>query len=107
MKLCWGLLVHKNSLWAQGLRAKYLEDNNIIPRVSAKRNQSAVWCAISKVWDKFRQRVGFKLGDGRSISAWWDLWLSFDQPLSNYVVGNHDQLNPEAKVSDFILPNGE
>lgn len=107
IKLCWGLLVQRDSPWVQGLRAKYWLDDNTILRVSARRSQSAVRSAISKVWDKFRKGVGFKLGDGKSINVWWDLLMHFDQPLMNYVVANHANINPEERVSDFILSNGE
>lgn len=73
MKLCWGLLTRRSAPSVQGLRAKYEDEDNTIPKVAAKRSQSVVWGAISSVWDKFRKGVGFKLGDGGNINVWWDL----------------------------------
>ncbi|QHO42699.1 Putative ribonuclease H protein family [Arachis hypogaea] len=46
MKVGWGLMEQKDSLWTRVLRAKYNCENNIIPNISKTRSNPNFWNVI-------------------------------------------------------------
>ncbi|RYR74917.1 hypothetical protein Ahy_A02g009627 [Arachis hypogaea] len=49
MKLAWGLIYKRDSLWVQVMRAKYARGDIIIPKVHKKTSSSNTWIGITKL----------------------------------------------------------
>ena len=105
MKICWNLLMKKDSLWAQCIWSKYNCGHSTVPKVSKKRNSSSVWKAVVGVWDKFFVGIGWKDNNGNDTKFWQDLWLPLDRPLITFVQ-DHSLINVDDTVRDHILGNG-
>ncbi|KAI9121498.1 hypothetical protein K1719_008531 [Acacia pycnantha] len=50
--------------------------------------------------------VGRLVKDGKSTNFWWDLWTPLEEPLIQFVEKNWQLIDPGAKVSSFVQPNG-
>lgn len=72
--------------------------------VEADNNDSWGWKNILKVRDKIKERIVCKIGNGRSISMWYDNWCQLG-PLYNYI-SHRDlydaRLDAGLKVFDMI-----
>ncbi|KAK7260043.1 hypothetical protein RIF29_25765 [Crotalaria pallida] len=75
MKLGWGLIVDKDSLWAQVVRNKYKCGNDLLPIVKRRHSESNVWKGIRKGWDSLHNNIIWRPGNGKTINIWHDNWL--------------------------------
>lgn len=55
MKIGWGLINKKDSLWACTLRSKYGSGMDGIPKIGRRNNNSNLWLGICKIWEKVKQ----------------------------------------------------
>lgn len=103
MKLCWGLITKPDALWVKCLKSVYECGEHTIPQVAKKRTNSPTWQTITSVWGKFLKVIGSKLHNGKGTRFWWDMWTNLEKPLIEYVTHNHERINHEAFVADFVL----
>lgn len=68
MKVGWGLIRKKDSLWARILRRKYECGHDVIPKVSLKNNNSNLWLGVCKVWDRIVKNTKGKIGNGKKVN---------------------------------------
>lgn len=107
MKVGWGLINQKDTLWARTLRNKYGCGDGTIPRVTRKNNSSNLWQGICKVWKNVERGSSWKLGNGCSINFWKDSWSKKDFYLRDVATGPLDDSDLNKHVSDYLLPNGD
>jgi hypothetical protein len=74
-------LLNEEGVWQELLRNKYLNAKTL-SQVQAKPTDSQFWKGLMMVKDEFFTRGYFKVGDGRSIRFWEDVWLG-DSSLTN------------------------
>jgi hypothetical protein len=74
-------LLSEEGMWQQLLSNKYLK-NKTLSQVEAKPTDSPFWKGLMHVKADFFQRGFFRVGDGKSVRFWEDVWLG-DRPLSN------------------------
>ncbi|EOY02808.1 Uncharacterized protein TCM_017202 [Theobroma cacao] len=67
---------------------------------------SNLWRSMSRLWSEFMKNVRWTVGDGASISLWFDIWLG-DLPLFNIAVEEGFPVDMIDRVQDFKSPNGE
>lgn len=102
-KLGWRA-IHESAPWAVALRSKYL--------ASGKQlwdpypfSSSYTWCSIAKGASVVRDGAQWRVGNGRRINFWTDLWLG-SAPLLHHVLAplSDDELG--LKVIDYWGANG-
>lgn len=107
LKVGWGLIKNKDSLWARILRNKYGCGGDIIPKVSRKNHNSNLWLGVCKTLNKVMENTSWKLGNGRTIRFWDDCWVKPRFRLKEWTPGSLDESEINKTVSDFFLPNGD
>lgn len=97
-KLGWKVNVQDDSLWANILRDKYLNNHDISswPR---NRPASHIWRGIVDSHSDLQKGLKWVIGDGKRVDIWKD-WWSGDTPLALLYPGVHTTLN--SKVEELI-----
>ncbi|RYR56984.1 hypothetical protein Ahy_A05g022723 [Arachis hypogaea] len=62
MKVGWGLIEKKDSLWSKVLRAKYSCGNDIIPLIRRRKNESNLWKGICSTWKDVQANSIWRIG---------------------------------------------
>ena len=102
-KLGWKILTQPDNFWVQQMRAKYGSPEQFFDS-RTKQTDSWVWKCLLRIRPFIKQGLRWKVGNGRNIKFWTDIWCS-DATLASIL--NLDLGNlPEAdlRVSDFITP---
>ncbi|KAF7827037.1 putative ribonuclease H protein At1g65750 family [Senna tora] len=107
MKAGWGLIHKKEALWARVLRSKYSCGTDLIPRVQMKSDSSNMCKGISKVWEELDKHLSWKIGDGKTVDFWEDVWIPELGPLKNHATNEHVVLEGDNKVHNFTTPSGD
>lgn len=103
MKLVYKIVTNGDSLWVRVLRNKYKIAEICLQDISRTRC-SYVWHSLAKVWKKFRERMMWRLGDGRTISFVQDDWVLELGILQDHL-RNGKYILPQTKVMDFVDNN--
>ena len=75
MKWLWRFPHEQDTLWAKIIKSKYGLDGNKWDSGSAKRcTLRSPWKSISSLYVEFWPMVRFKVGNGRRIRFWEDVW---------------------------------
>ncbi|GAU48590.1 hypothetical protein TSUD_405800 [Trifolium subterraneum] len=105
MKMGWEMREGKSSLWCNVLKGKYgrgrLEQGNIIARSS----DSFIWKGLVKSWIHIGEFEMWTVGDGQTIKAWSDKWLSNEPGLDIYVEQMPTEMHSWT-VSDMLNGDG-
>lgn len=107
MKVGWGLIGKRDSLWAQTLRHKYRCGGDIIPIVNCRNRNSNLWQGVCKFWSKVLEGTTWKLGNGKRVSFWNDKWLNKGLLLRDVAKRDLSDDDKKDTVYDFTRPNGE
>lgn len=75
----WWRLERESGIWQEIVNFKYLR-NDAIVNVKHRQTDSPIWADLLKVKNIYLQGRKMKLGDGKSILAWKDVW-HFDDPM--------------------------
>ncbi|KAL0017636.1 hypothetical protein SO802_004705 [Lithocarpus litseifolius] len=76
------------------------------PRDPDKLPASSNWKAIKVGFQTFEKGIGWSLGDGRKIKAWFDCWIR-DKSLRDLIKGPLTQHESDLLVSDLLLGQGQ
>jgi len=101
-KLAWEILTNKASLWAQMMRDKYLHKKDFL-NYQNKSTDSPVWKSLFKCRLLIKQGVMWQIGNGESISFWYDNWIENKNLIEILDVDEATIPSSHAQVSDFIL----
>lgn len=107
MKVGWGLISKKESLWTRILRNKYGCGDDVIPKVTRRNQNSNLWLGICKVWKKVEEGTSWRVGNGSRINFWNDCWSKPGIYLKDVATTSLDESEINKTVSAFFLPNGE
>ena len=106
MKHLWNVAAKKDTLWVKWISVEKLKGRSIWEGSIDKKN-SIGWNNILKLREKIRIHVGYKIGNGKSISAWHDRWCN-ESPLSDFISARelyNARFNGDCTV-DKIISNG-
>jgi len=94
LKYIWILFTDKESLWCRWIHSNFLKKHNfwVAPQPSVC---SWGWKKILQLRSGFRQSFGWEVGNGQSISLWFDNWMPCG-PLYSLV--------PDSFLNDPYLP---
>lgn len=79
-KLGWRLLTQGEDLWAKMIRKKYGVSLDGPVTFKSRQRASLTWRGLQWVEELRRKDLRWRLGDGRRIHFWSDVWIN-DQPL--------------------------
>jgi hypothetical protein len=106
MKLGWSLMSNEYSLWGQVLLGKYGRWSWSQGVITATTNDSPLWKAIAKSWNKLEHHRCWSIGDGSKANFWTDKWIDGSTRISDLI----QELQEEAqgwKVKDVTIQSGE
>ena len=107
MKLSWGVISDKDSLWVRVMCTKYRVNSSNPPLSLPTRCGTHLWKTIGKIWQDTTLSVCWSVGDGRRTWFWWDCWVYKDKPLASQVISLiPDHLN-NLIVADCVEANGQ
>ncbi|GJZ15925.1 hypothetical protein Tco_0551602 [Tanacetum coccineum] len=99
----WKIIENKESLWVKWVNTVKLK-NKSFWEIDGNSTDSWGWKNMLKIRDKIKPYVFYEVGNGNSISAWYDKWC--DQGPLNRFITNRDiydaRLKNDAKLSDLI-----
>ncbi|KAH9670623.1 putative ribonuclease H protein [Citrus sinensis] len=107
MKLSWGIISAKDSLWVQVLCTKYGVNNSNPPLSLPTRYGSHMWKAIGRIWSDTMLSRSWSISDGKRIRFWWDCWVYKDKPLANQVTSPIPDHLTNLMVADCVAANGQ
>lgn len=107
MKVGWGLINRKDSLWVHTLRRKYGCREDVIPRVTCWNQNSNLWRGVCKIWEKVLEGVTWKIGNGSKANFWKDCWYKKRVYLKDVVKNPLSDSDSSKTFSDFMFPNGD
>ncbi|GJY50957.1 RNA-directed DNA polymerase, eukaryota, reverse transcriptase zinc-binding domain protein [Tanacetum coccineum] len=99
----WKIMESKESPWVKWVNTVKLKGSSIW-QVNESGSDSWGWRNMLMIRDKIKPFVSYKIGNGKSISAWHDKWCIMG-PLDN-IFSKRDiyeaRFNDNAKVADLI-----
>jgi hypothetical protein len=105
MKHLWNVAAKKDTLWVKWINVEKLNGRSIW-EVSIDKRNSIGWNNILKLREKIRMHIGYKIGNGKSIS-WHDRWCN-ESPLSDFITARemyNARFNGDCTV-DKLIKNG-
>ncbi|CAI8619948.1 unnamed protein product [Vicia faba] len=105
MKLGCKLINGDGDLWCRVLRGKYKLDG-VSNNLEAKSYDSKLWKAIVSTYPTLMEASIWNVGNGNSIHAWDDNWISRGKNISENLISIPLSLR-DAKVSDIVGYNGD
>ncbi|GJR89610.1 uncharacterized protein Tco_0213621 [Tanacetum coccineum] len=79
----WNIITRKDSMWVRWIYAYKLKGRNFWD-VPPRAGMSWGWRKILQIRDRVRPYIWYSLGNGRSTSAWYDMWCN-QSPLCHYL----------------------
>ncbi|GJZ44330.1 hypothetical protein Tco_0591585 [Tanacetum coccineum] len=83
LKHLWNIASKKDTLWVKWINTERLKGKNLWD-VQFGSNSSPLWKTLFGVRSIVRERMWYKISDGKKISVWYDKWNSLS-PLCNIV----------------------
>ena len=83
------------------MRKKYLGQQDFFS-AQTKQGDSIVWRNIMKCRELIRQGLIWTVGDGKDILFWQDNWIENRNLLELLEIEDHDAVDLDLKVSEFI-----
>jgi len=105
MKMIWNLIKQPDKLWCKVLYSKYGRTNDLNNSISSQPYDSPLWKEIVEMWDDFKRRVIWQIGDGRSTNFWLDKWVSSNTSLLSSA--NQSYVDTTASVRDALNTSGD
>lgn len=99
-KMGWRLITNSQTLWAQILRAKYMQRNNGNKVFIWKQGDSNLWKGLCIAYDILKKGTKMTVRSGRSTNFWNDRWIC-DKPLSHLVQGSVPKDETRKIVVDY------
>jgi len=100
-KLAWKFLTKPENFWVQLMTTKYSTPDGFF-HCKIRPSDSWVWKCLLRIRPFLKQGLRWKLGNGKSIHFWTDVWCSAESLASK--VGSELSLLPDVdiKVCEFI-----
>lgn len=102
MKLAWGIVAEKDSLWVQVLRAKYSNGNDPILSLKTNAKQSATQKGIRTIWDRFVNNIQWVISNNLNIRFQVDKWMERCIALKDYMTGHFPQSWSSIKLCNMV-----
>ncbi|XP_028802470.1 uncharacterized protein LOC114757563 [Neltuma alba] len=106
MKLGWGLVNRRETLWVKLIREKYKCSNDILPTIGRKKVESQAWKGVRQTWALTEKGIGWKLGDGSRIRFWEDCWIPNHEKLLQFAIREVPESMREELVTTYVSDSG-
>lgn len=73
VKHLWNIAANKDTLWVKWINVEKLKGRSIC-EVNQDSNSSIGWVNILRLREIVRKHVCYRIGNGKSVSAWFDKW---------------------------------
>ncbi|GJT98779.1 RNA-directed DNA polymerase, eukaryota, reverse transcriptase zinc-binding domain protein [Tanacetum coccineum] len=106
-KHVWDIAGMKESLWVKWVHSVKLRGKSIW-EISVDQEDSWGWKNLLSIKDQIKDRVAYKIGNGRNVSMWFDNWSDIG-PLFQHITYRDlydERLDRGLKVSDLIDNDG-
>ena len=106
IKHLWNIATMKETLWVKWINVEKLKGKSVW-EVTQDSTSSIGWKNILNLREKVRKHVFYKLGDGKSVSAWFDKWCS-EGPLCEFISIReiyNARLSIECTVEELVVDN--
>ena len=103
-KHLWNIVANKDSIWVRWVNLQWIKGDSIWNVVIDQKNSSWCWKQFMGLRDKVKEFVGFKIGNGKRCSIWFDRWCD-NGPLCKLInerVLYQANISIKAKVADMI-----
>jgi len=100
-KLAWKFLTQPDNFWVQLLTAKYCTPGGFF-HYKIKPSDSWVWKCLLQIRPFLQQGLRWKLGNGKSIHFWTDVWCSHENLVSQVGADLSATTDINIKVCEFI-----
>lgn len=101
-KLGWRILNNPHGLLARILLGKYCNSSSFL-EVQCASSASHGWRSVLLGRDLLKQKLGWVVGNGKSINLWNDPWLSLSKPLQP--MGPPNVNAKDLLVNELFVPN--
>lgn len=93
--------------WAELIKSNRMRDDNLWS-CDAEKSKSWAWQSLLQLRPLALCFIHAKVGDGRMISFWWDVWTPFDQLIEHIWHGGPRSLAVplHSSVSEACTPSG-
>ena len=82
LKWLWRFPIEQDEIWTKVIKSIYgLQNNRWDAGLASRSSYRSPWKYISSLYEEFQHLVGFRVGDGRRIRFWEDVWWG-DEALS-------------------------
>lgn len=107
LRLLWLLFANGTSLWAAWMKSNRIKDENIWS-CDVDKTKSWTWRALLNLRHLASQFIRARVGDGRLISFWWDVWTPFGRLIDYFGQNGPREISIplDAIVSDACRANG-
>ena len=104
-KWLWRFPLDQESIWAKVIKIKFgVHPNRWDAGVARRCTYRSPWKYISFLYDEFRQWVGFKVGNGRRIRFWEDVWCDNMSLANRFERLYRVSLNKNCSIAQMLLP---
>ena len=90
----------------QVLCSRYKCGTDLIPRMHAKSNSSFTWKSICATWPLVVNNLGWRLGNGSSVSFWKDTWIPTCGQLLDHAISQVPNNILYDEVNNVTAPSG-
>lgn len=84
------------------VRAKYSCGSDLVPRIRLEKTGSNLWKGICQSWESVEKNLVWRIGNGRSVNCWEDVWLPSLGRMSNVFLRHPNIVEANYRVCDII-----
>ncbi|KAH9750277.1 putative ribonuclease H protein [Citrus sinensis] len=106
MKIAWLLMTEPKKLVVKVLLSKYGLSPTDTHQNFRTNAGSPLWKAVGRAWEPTKRGLCWSIGDGTTVSFWWDCWVIDDQPLAHLALSSIPSDISLQSVAQFTLLNG-
>ena len=105
-KWLWRFPLEQDEVWTRVIKSKYGQHSNRWDAGLAFRSSYRIpWKYISSLYEEFHHMVRFRVGDGRRIRFWEDVWWGDEAFSTQFVDLYRLSLASNRTIADSVIPN--
>lgn len=99
-------MTRRDHLSVKVIKAKYKSGGDITPNITRVKNGSNFWRGIKRSWDSVEENVVWRVGNGRSINCWVNLWIPEIGKIDNFLMRPTSCYEDSLRVCDLVDSQG-
>ncbi|KAI9107301.1 hypothetical protein K1719_021689 [Acacia pycnantha] len=105
--IAWNIIAKPDSLCSAVLIGKYGRNKDLLTECKMVRSDSEIWKNLCRLWPRVLSNTHWDIGNGRSVSFWYDRWLDNDGVLADNCLRQPLDKGKEVRVRDMANDLGE